>query len=127
MDLFMSYVRDCGFAGEPNRERSPSERAALESLFDDYLVVGGFPAVQGDGASTHVEVPQGYVRDVAARDVAERLVRAGIPRGRHGTDGPVQCEETREAPHKVTLLGLAANDVHGEQASHRATDEAESL
>lgn len=78
-DQVPASLCDCGFAGEPNREFSPSERTALESLFDDYLVVGGFPAVQGDSASTRVEMLQGYVRDVVARDVAERLARPSIP------------------------------------------------
>ena len=73
-----STLRERGFAEGSERAFSPSERTALESLFDDYLVVGGFPAVQGDSASTRVEVLQGYVRDVVARDVAERLSRPSI-------------------------------------------------
>ncbi|MBQ9059324.1 MAG: ATP-binding protein [Atopobiaceae bacterium] len=67
------------FAGDCGRAFSSSERTALESLFDDYLVVGGFPAVQADSESTRVEILQGYVRDVVARDVAERLSRPSIP------------------------------------------------
>ncbi len=67
------------FAGDSSWEFSPVERTALESLFDDYLVIGGFPAVQGDSVSTRVEILQGYVRDVVARDVAEHLMRPSIP------------------------------------------------
>lgn len=58
---------------------SPAERTALEALFDSYLIVGGFPAVQQDMSSTRIEILQGYVRDVVARDVAERLSRPSIP------------------------------------------------
>ena len=78
-DRVPASLCDCDFAGDSNWEFSPAERTALESLFDDYLVVGGFPAVQGDSASTRVEILQGYVRDVVARDVAERLMRPSIP------------------------------------------------
>ena len=58
---------------------SPAERTALEALFDTYLTVGGFPDVQSDTPSARIEVLQGYVRDVVARDVAERLSRPSIP------------------------------------------------
>lgn len=58
---------------------SPRERTALEGLFDRYLVTGGFPGIQGDSAPTRIEVLQGYVRDVVARDVADRLSRPSIP------------------------------------------------
>jgi len=78
-DQLPSSLRDGGIAGDSSRVFSPAERTALESLFDDYLVVGGFPAVQGDSESTRVEILQGYVRDVVARDVAERLSRPSIP------------------------------------------------
>lgn len=58
---------------------SPQEITALESLYDRYLVVGGFPDVQNDPAPVRREVLQGYVRDVVARDVAEKLARPSIP------------------------------------------------
>lgn len=58
---------------------SPQEITTLEALFDRYLVVGGFPDVQGDPAPVRREVLQGYVRDVVARDVAERLPRPSLP------------------------------------------------
>lgn len=58
---------------------SPRERTALECLFDRYLVTGGFPDIQRDSAPTRIEVLQGYVRDVVARDVADRLSRPSIP------------------------------------------------
>lgn len=58
---------------------SPAERTALESLFDRYLVTGGFPAVQNDSRAVRIEVLQGYVRDVVARDVADRFDRLSVP------------------------------------------------
>lgn len=58
---------------------SPAERTCLEEFFDRYLVVGGFPDVQQSSAATRIEVLQGYVRDVVARDVAERMARPSLP------------------------------------------------
>ena len=58
---------------------SPAERTTLETLFDRYLITGGFPAVQRDTPSARIEVLQGYVRDVVARDVADRIARPSIP------------------------------------------------
>lgn len=58
---------------------SPKETTALEALYDRYLVEGGFPDIQRDSAPVRREVLQGYVRDVVARDVAERLSRPSIP------------------------------------------------
>ena len=58
---------------------SPAERTVLETLFDHYLVTGGFPAVQHDTPGARIEVLQGYVRDVVARDVADRIARPSIP------------------------------------------------
>jgi len=78
-DIMPSSLHDCDFANGSRQVFSSFERTALESLFDDYLIVGGFPAVQDDSPSTRIEVLQGYVRDVVARDVAERLARPSIP------------------------------------------------
>lgn len=58
---------------------SPQEVTALEALYDSYLVVGGFPGAQADPAPVRREILQGYVRDVVARDVGERLARPSIP------------------------------------------------
>lgn len=58
---------------------SPQEVTALEALYDSFLVVGGFPDVQADPAPVRREILQGYVRDVVARDVGERLARPSIP------------------------------------------------
>lgn len=67
------------FVGAAPGAYSPAKRTALEALFDRYLTMGGFPAVQDDTPSARIEVLQGYVRDVVARDVAERLPRAPVP------------------------------------------------
>lgn len=58
---------------------SPQEQTALAALFDRYIVEGGFPDIQNDSPATRIEVLQGYVRDVVARDVAERLARPSVP------------------------------------------------
>ena len=58
---------------------SPQEATVLESLYDRYLVMGGFPDIQNDPAPVRLEMLQGYVRDVVARDVAEKLARPSIP------------------------------------------------
>lgn len=67
------------FSEDATMSFTPQERTSLEALFDEYLIVGGFPAVQHDRPSTRIEVLQGYVRDVVARDVAERLARPSVP------------------------------------------------
>lgn len=57
---------------------SPQTRTLLEGLLDRYLVEGGFPGIQGRLNEDRIEILQGYVRDVVARDVAERLGREDI-------------------------------------------------
>lgn len=77
--LPLSFAEYCSFHGLPAREEAqePSSRTriALESAFDRYLVEGGFPGVQRLVPEDRIEVLQGYVRDVVARDVVERYGR----------------------------------------------------
>lgn len=47
-------------------------------MFDRYLTEGGFPGVQNRLNEDRIELLQSYVRDVVARDVAERLGREDI-------------------------------------------------
>lgn len=54
------------------------DKTTLLGLFDRYVEVGGFPAVQGATRGERIELLQGYVRDVVARDVAERFERIEI-------------------------------------------------
>lgn len=77
-DVLPSSPEDC-VEHVQSGATSPQERTALESLFDRYLVTGGFPGVQRDTAATRIEILQGYVRDVVARDVADRISRPSIP------------------------------------------------
>ncbi|OZG59729.1 ATPase AAA [Bifidobacterium lemurum] len=57
---------------------SPQETTAFESAYERYLVTGGFPAVQHALEPDRIELLQGYLRDVVARDVAERFGRENI-------------------------------------------------
>ena len=57
---------------------SPQEITRFEHAYGQYLTVGGFPAVQRIGEPDRIEMLQGYLRDVVARDVAERLGRENI-------------------------------------------------
>lgn len=57
---------------------SPQTQTFLEGLFDRYLTEGGFPGVQNRLNEDRIELLQSYVRDVVARDVAERLGREDI-------------------------------------------------
>lgn len=57
---------------------SVRDQTRLRGLFDGYLEVGGFPAVQDVTRAERIETLQGYVRDVVARDVAERFERTEI-------------------------------------------------
>ena len=47
-------------------------------MFDRHLTEGGFPGVQNRLNEDRIELLQSYVRDVVARDVAERLGREDI-------------------------------------------------
>lgn len=57
---------------------SPREVTRFEAAYNDYLTIGGFPAVQRMVEADRIETLQGYVRDVVARDVAESLGRENI-------------------------------------------------
>lgn len=57
---------------------SPQTRTLLEGLFERYLVEGGFPGVQSAPEEDRIEILQSYVRDVVARDVADRFGREDI-------------------------------------------------
>lgn len=81
--LPLSFREFCLFQGvEEGRlaesSTSPQTQTLLEGLFDRYLVEGGFPGVQGRLKEDRIEMLQSYVRDVVARDVAERLGREDI-------------------------------------------------
>lgn len=57
---------------------SPQETTDFEGAYERYLVTGGFPGVQRLDAPDRIEMLQGYMRDVVARDVAERFGRENI-------------------------------------------------
>ncbi len=70
---FREFLRHRG--QEPTkatRRWTPAERSLVEKRFREYLVVGGFPEVQGVTATLGIEVLQGYVDTVLFRDVVER-------------------------------------------------------
>ncbi len=57
---------------------SPQTQTFLEGLFDRYLTEGGFLECRIASTEDRIERLQSYVRDVVARDVAERLGREDI-------------------------------------------------
>ena len=79
----LSFSEYCRFHGiplpEPGQDAFSSQMTTrYESAFDDYLVWGGFPGIQRQVPEDRVELLQGYVRDVVARDVAERSGREDL-------------------------------------------------
>ncbi len=81
--LPLSFREYCRFQGLREDQLaqgtvSPQTQTRLEGLFDRYLIEGGFPGVQGRLEEDRIEVLQSYVRDVVARDVAERYGREDI-------------------------------------------------
>lgn len=84
--LPLSFREYCRFAGEDALAESAARDAALSradktrlsGLFDWFLTEGGFPGTFGMTPADRIEVLQGYVRDVVARDVAERQGRSDI-------------------------------------------------
>lgn len=86
--LPLSFREYCDFnqlnAPQPTEKAfSPQTTTAMEAAFDHYLVVGGFPKVQELTRGEHIEVLQEYVRDVVARDIAERTGREDIQLANH--------------------------------------------
>jgi predicted AAA+ superfamily ATPase len=53
-------------------------RTELESAYDQFLVIGGFPGVQRMEPEGRIALLQAYMRDVVARDVVEHYERVGI-------------------------------------------------
>ncbi|WP_165062803.1 ATP-binding protein [Adlercreutzia sp. ZJ154] len=80
--LPLSFREYCRFAGveriDIDRGATPQMQTQLEGMFDRYLTEGGFPGVQNKRAEDRIELLQGYVRDVVARDVADRFGREDI-------------------------------------------------
>lgn len=79
----LSFAEYCRFNGIPVEQTqqnvfSSKERTRFEGLFSRYLTEGGFPGVQGRVDEDRIELLQAYVRDVVARDVAERFGREDI-------------------------------------------------
>lgn len=68
---FREFLRSRGC--EPGEDvLSPDSQRQLSRLFDEYLVVGGFPEVQTLDAITRTRVLQDVARTITARDLAER-------------------------------------------------------
>lgn len=57
-------------------------RGTLERAFDEYLAVGGFPAVQGLGQTDRVRLLQSYADEIVTKDVLERFGSASFRAGR---------------------------------------------
>lgn len=79
----LSFREYCVFNGTevPDGEEtafSPQSVLRYETLYDRYLVEGGFPGIQRLLPAEQIDLLQGYVRDVVARDVAERFGREDI-------------------------------------------------
>jgi predicted AAA+ superfamily ATPase len=62
----------------PAREWTAAERSLVEKRFREFLIVGGFPEVQGLAAELRIELLQGYVDTVLFRDVVERFEIAQV-------------------------------------------------
>lgn len=81
--LPLSFREYCNFhhldAPSPNASTFSAQTVtAMEAAFDRYLINGGFPGVQQLSNSSRIDILQSYMRDVVARDVAERLGRGDI-------------------------------------------------
>ncbi|MEG0620614.1 MAG: ATP-binding protein [Raoultibacter sp.] len=84
--LPLSFKEFCRFNGEEipthagDRDASFSQRSAtrLSASYDTFLIKGGFPGVQKLVDEDRIEILQSYVRDVVARDVADRFGKNDI-------------------------------------------------
>lgn len=73
--LPFSFAEALAHAGAPGPERFPvpaAERARLAHALDRYLVVGGYPEVQGLDAEQRTRVLRDYMDVALLRDVVER-------------------------------------------------------
>lgn len=73
----LSFREFCAFNSMPlERGRtaySAECRGQLETLFDQYMQVGGFPAVQGLPLLDRIQLLQGYAGEIVTKDVLERF------------------------------------------------------
>jgi predicted AAA+ superfamily ATPase len=58
--------------GIPTPPFSTADTLQLKKMFEQYLVQGGFPAVQNEKPELAISILQGYAKLVVARDVIER-------------------------------------------------------
>ena len=61
---------------------SPTRRGVLERALDDYLTIGGFPAVQNLSPADRVRLLQAYADEIVTKDVLERFETASFRVGR---------------------------------------------
>lgn len=54
-------------------EYAPNVRRPLQNAFNDYLNIGGFPAVQHMGVLDRMRLLQGYADEIVIKDVLERF------------------------------------------------------
>lgn len=70
---FAEYARFHGVVADARvKAFTTEERLRLQAAFGEYLVRGGFPAVQNEPLQRSVATLQGYAQRVVARDVIER-------------------------------------------------------
>ncbi len=97
---FREFCRFRGLAG-PRYEGafSAQEKAGLETAFEDYLAVGGFPAVQKLATLDRIQLLQGYASQIVAKDIVERF----------GTASPRVAERFSRSALRSTGLKLSVN------------------
>ena len=82
----LDFAEFCSFHDVAVAPFSPAlttrEAEALSLAFRDYLDVGGFPAVQGMGATERVRLLQAYADEIVTKDVLERFGSASFRAGR---------------------------------------------
>ncbi len=81
---FTEYLRHAG-RGPASDPVGADRRSEMESAFDRYLRVGGFPGVQGLNDIDRVRMLQDYVELVIFRDIVERHDVANLVALRHLT------------------------------------------
>lgn len=83
---FREFLRHRGAEPEGDAAFLPkAKRSAVEKLFADYLLAGGFPEAQGLAAQDRLQLLQGYVDLVILRDVIERHGVTNVVALRHLT------------------------------------------
>lgn len=117
----LSFSEFCVFhdVAAPKREGvfTPAERAEYEKAFDQYLEIGGFPAVQNLGQTDRIRLLQTYADEIVTKDVLERFGTSSFRVGRRFARSALRSTGLKFSVNKqVSALRSAGLSLSNESA-----------